>query len=612
MDFGDRQLGRKRTMLWAMMFQRASRRKHGRRRRIARCCACPRTISFNDHADDMEPAPLLVEGNPARKASAMMAKNKKKTKTSSSSDWGKNPIIIIHKTPNNAMISPKAAKPTQELSTINKQLSRAISTPQQIKDCLDVLDLFMVNRNQFLDILNYDEDVPRHQSAVLVRQNSNRNLGLRKSGSFPSVNSKSPRFLRPSVLEDKHMEVWSSNKTSASSTSLAIVKKSDSGSISISQKVRCFLGGFIRKRILKKGRHSKKNMKRANLVRVKGDEIVPVKRSLSLTESLSRYAPLIEQSSSVDAKWTYRKSKSLRLSEEDKSGQGNGNRMKYSYRRRLSMTDLDSIYQAKEPIGRLNWLESDGRKSDCVEEIEEPSGNPNLENMDCEIENQVAEEQDVASEIPLVIKTLQVESVSNDAPNSLQRDTTKVDSLRFQFESINDADFNYVKDILDLSGFLDQDCASILWHSLDEPLSPLVYKEMESLLKYEEGGNADDDNNNNNSSRSIHRRLLFDMVNEELLGIFESSLTYFPKPLLHSSQCRPMPKGKRVLEQVWKRISERMVPDTKEISLFDIFWKEMNRGDGWMNIQFDCEDVALELEDMIMDQLVEEILCVEF
>ncbi|CAN1282861.1 Protein TRM32 [Linum perenne] len=625
MDFGEHKLGNRR-LLWAMFHRssdgkKAYRRKHGRRRRIARCCACPRTVSFNDHSEDMEPAaPLLVEGNQSeRKVSAIKELMARKKKTSSS-DWGKNPIIIIHKTPN--PVSPKAAKPTQGLT--NKQLSRAISSPQQLKDCLDVLDLFMVNKNNFLDILN-DKDAPppRRQSvsSLLVRQNSTRKPGLRKSGSYPSVNSKSPRFLRPSVLEDKHMEVWSSPKRVANS--LAVVKIPDDvdrRAGSISQRVRCFLGGFkgvIRKRILrrviKKGGNKKKNsrrvsngeaVERTNSIRVKGDEMVQARRSLSLRESLSRYAPLIEQSSSSGATpWSYRKSKSLRLSEEDKS-QMNGNRLKYTFRRRLSMTDLDSICEVKEPISGLTWLESDVRKSDYEEEIE-PSSNPNVQNeeeMDCEIENRVVEDQEIASEIPSSENQSSVETVlKNDEVSSLQRDTMKVDSLRFEFERIDDEDFNYVRDILDLSGLLDQDCPATLWHSLDQPLSPLVYKEMEYLLQGE-----------NDENSSTHHRLLFDLLNEELLGIFESSLTYFPKPLLQSSQgsrCQPMPKGKRVLEQVWKRISQRRNPETRETSLYDIFCGEMNRGDGWMNIQFECEDVALELEDLIMDQLLDEILC---
>ncbi|CAL1400456.1 unnamed protein product [Linum trigynum] len=703
---GGRQEFANRCLLRAMFHTRRSddgkkkpsRRKRGQGRRLGRCCGQPRTTSFhNQQFDDMNAsfesdpaAPLLVDGQGSAKASKtkeLMVAKKKSVKLrllrtyslnqqlwqQHGPDWATSPIIIIHKTPKAAATSPKfqeAPKPAAredlskyQLSTENQLLAEkynklvssqsgsqdargAISSPEDhLKECLDLLDLFMVNKSQFLDIIKNKE--AQLGNSFLARQTNTKSLRLVKSGSFPAVDSSSssPRVLTPSMLEHKHMEVWSSPKRPTSKFADSTVEKPDG-----EQKVMPFthkrkwivsiVGGFkgvkqrILKRVLNKGRkknkrastgetrlrnwirlrrggHRPKMSSSRRLISPVNGEMFQVRRTLSLSESLHKYAPLMERSSSFgnnQTTWQYRKSQSLRLSNEDKSHQ---NRLKYSFRRRLSLPDLDAILQAKEQDGqdetnpsRRNSLDrKELQELDCIDEIEPSESSP--------VAVQIDEEQDDEEKI-----FVQVQEIASSFPSS-NDDQKPVENIPteeaaaesfYRMEGVelklneDSADFDYIRDVLEVSGFLDQGrCCfpGTLWYSLDQPLSPLVFDEMESLLQSVEGESM---------SSSIHRRLLFDLINEELIGIYGSSLTYFPKPLNVGQGSQLMPKGKRVLEEVWKRIGGRRLPEM-DLSLFDIFSRDMKRGDGWMNIQLESEDVTLELEDLIMDQLLEEILC---
>ncbi|KAF2321922.1 hypothetical protein GH714_004570 [Hevea brasiliensis] len=94
----------------------------------------------------------------------------------------------------------------------------------------------------------------------------------------------------------------------------------------------------------------------------------------------------------------------------------------------------------------------------------------------------------------------------------------------FHFESneLDDTDFSYVRDVLEVSGFIEQGCLGT-WHSLEQPLSPTLFKELEAYLHRELECSSEDVGSN------CDHQLLFDLINEVLLQIYESSLAYFPK-----------------------------------------------------------------------------------
>ncbi|XP_059647037.1 uncharacterized protein LOC132293530 [Cornus florida] len=162
------------------------------------------------------------------------------------------------------------------------------------------------------------------------------------------------------------------------------------------------------------------------------------------------------------------------------------------------------------------------------------------------------------------------------------------------------AEFNYVRDVLELSGFSRNEFLGT-WHSVDQPLDPSMFEEVE--------GYETDDSENEEGANS-NNLLLFDLINEVLLEIYERSFMYCPIRLSSRSHIHPMPVGFHVLEEVWANISccLRCRPEVDQ-SLDDAVSRDLAKSDGWMNLQFDAECVGLELEDMIFDDLLEELIC---
>ncbi|KAF2300354.1 hypothetical protein GH714_012336 [Hevea brasiliensis] len=72
-----------------------------------------------------------------------------------------------------------------------KQLDRGISS-HQFMECVDVLELFKVNKKLFLEILQ-DPDVQAAKN-FHVQLNSNKKVGLKKSVSFPLADSQALNF----------------------------------------------------------------------------------------------------------------------------------------------------------------------------------------------------------------------------------------------------------------------------------------------------------------------------------------------------------------------------------------------------------------------------------
>ncbi|GAV68936.1 DUF3741 domain-containing protein/DUF4378 domain-containing protein [Cephalotus follicularis] len=173
--------------------------------------------------------------------------------------------------------------------------------------------------------------------------------------------------------------------------------------------------------------------------------------------------------------------------------------------------------------------------------------------------------------------------------------------LQENLDEMDDSDFNYVRDVLELSGFIGNEYFAT-WHSLEQPLNPSLFKELESYLPHE----FEVENGIN-----CYHQLLFDLVNVALVEIYDKSYTYFPKAFSFSRRICPMPKEHHVLEEVWSRVGWYLNSrqELKDQSLDDIAARDMAKGDGWMNLQLEAELMALDLEEMIFDELVDEILC---
>lgn len=170
---------------------------------------------------------------------------------------------------------------------------------------------------------------------------------------------------------------------------------------------------------------------------------------------------------------------------------------------------------------------------------------------------------------------------------------------RLAITTEDECDFNFVKGILRLGGFFENEFIEP-WESMDLPLDPKVFDELEASelhgLECSEG--------------FCEHRLLFDLINETLIEIYERHFSYFPGAALSISQfVRPVTEGQHLLEEVWVRVKlyrgsgPELVP-----MLDDIVGRDMAGGDRWMDLRWEGECLALELEDMILDELVDELV----
>ncbi|KAH7550044.1 hypothetical protein JRO89_XS13G0125100 [Xanthoceras sorbifolium] len=189
-------------------------------------------------------------------------------------------------------------------------------------------------------------------------------------------------------------------------------------------------------------------------------------------------------------------------------------------------------------------------------------------------------------------------------PGCLEKVNHEKDYSFMHFEmDIDDASFNYVRDVLELSGFIGNESLGA-WYSLDQPLNPSLFKKLEGYLHHELQCSPEEVVGN------CDHQLLFDLINETLLEIYERSFTYFPRAFSFNHHIRPMPKGHCVLEEVWSKICSYMSFRSEiDHSLDDIVVQDLAKRDSWMTRQFETECVALELEDLIFDELLDEVIC---
>ncbi|XP_028058961.1 protein TRM32-like [Camellia sinensis] len=196
-----------------------------------------------------------------------------------------------------------------------------------------------------------------------------------------------------------------------------------------------------------------------------------------------------------------------------------------------------------------------------------------------------------------------ITKVKDRKVDSQYRSKSVKNHSRVELCTNDNADFNYVSDILECSGFNENGFHGP-WYSQDQPLNPLVFDEVEDCWPHESQHYEE------KIYACFHHQLLFDIINEVLLQIYDSSFPYYPKAL--SSNCRicPMPVRYHVLDEVWARISKTLsLRPRVDQSVDHVVSHDLGTDDGWMNLQLESECVALALEDMIFDELLEEVMC---
>ncbi|XP_061358617.1 protein TRM32-like [Gastrolobium bilobum] len=197
------------------------------------------------------------------------------------------------------------------------------------------------------------------------------------------------------------------------------------------------------------------------------------------------------------------------------------------------------------------------------------------------------------------------DSLSNTNASVAVEGTNKSDDnhfLLFKSDADNGSNFKYVKDILEFSGFMGNENIQMPY-TVDQPIKPSLFMDLDASLSNEIKSSEEEIIN------PYDHQLIFNLVNEVLLEIYERSPTYFPRPFSFNHRLHPMPKGNYLLNQVWTSVNSYLSlrPELDQ-TLDDVVGRDLAKRSGWMNLQHEEECVALELEEMIIDDLLDEII----
>lgn len=184
----------------------------------------------------------------------------------------------------------------------------------------------------------------------------------------------------------------------------------------------------------------------------------------------------------------------------------------------------------------------------------------------------------------------------------LENPKTKND-IHSKLHTDDDADLNYVREILKVAG-LNKNGFHEEWYSSEQPLSPFIFDEVE-----ESWWPLESECSQENLILLYHHQLLFDLINEVMLHLHETSSTYYPRALSTSCQVNPLRETSNELE-VLKNLGKYIgLQSELDQPLNEPVERDLAKADGWMNLQIDSECVALELDDIIFDELLEELIC---
>ncbi|XP_076946942.1 uncharacterized protein LOC143618732 [Bidens hawaiensis] len=337
------------------------------------------------------------------------------------------------------------------------------------------------------------------------------------------------------------------------------------------------------------------NVSKHEKIKNSNDDIIRLRRICSLNESADRYTRIFD----FNKEATLRSSRSLKLTNGSESvlsslRRNNSNQESRDgyFVRSFSQNERDSVSLHKD-------YESLSEVMDKSDEFLESGANSRVfgkYSQGLEVEEdyiQISPDGTVQISEGLDLLT--------NSHENLKKELKTINSKKHMDLSTKDVDFSYVKKILEHSGFLKNGLQQT-WYSSNQPLDPFVFQELESQHLHDPERFAEEIN------ELSHRLLIFDLVDEVLVTMYETSFSYYPKKLSTFCHIRHDPSGSLVLDEVWTRISRliNMEHDMNE-SLNDIVARDV-RSDGWMNLHSDLEFVGLDLEDVVLDDLLEELL----
>ncbi|CAH2038648.1 unnamed protein product [Thlaspi arvense] len=477
-------------------------------------------------------------------------------------------------------------------SKMPTRLSKKMMTTKQVTEYVDFLEILR-KEDVFVKILRD----PNSKFGKQVQIKSNPRV-LPKSGSFPLSGSS-----RPARIEHKQKENWYAPKQNGAVLTLN-VPRGDSqehkailpshGSADDHGFNHAVINGFREiKKLLKNAINDRKHTKKNKYSAVSKDG------------SVGRYSQILEQS--FRRTGGELRSKSLRLSYEDKKSDPSNDNKPQFFRRISSLSSLEvlgsflsdmprdsstSNLETRKPLDqetdvgpKKSLLVSESPVRTVDEEQDERSHENHLDSS-----NQRILQQDPDS-VPSTGSSDNTAQQKTETLLSQGLGLCSIDIDNHKEEEEEDACFGFVKKVLELSGFLENEHNGEKWHSEEQPLNPSLLYELD--IQEEE---------------EVNKELLFDLVNEAIADTHNQSHIYFPK-----TSSFAFPYGKRFLDEVWGRVEwslSGLGAENRDRSLDDIVGRDLTKGDGWMNLQAESEWLTLELEDLIFDELLDELICV--
>ncbi|MED6181579.1 hypothetical protein PIB30_020675 [Stylosanthes scabra] len=325
------------------------------------------------------------------------------------------------------------------------------------------------------------------------------------------------------------------------------------------------------------------------------------RRESSLNESLDRYTQLFETSFGKDIKCHGSiMSRSLKLPNEDKNNSMNLCRYPpKASRRNLSLPNLDSfsfliLHEALSDANDVNAVPLSDKtieRNNGEDDVSLDTHEPALE------DGSFPQEQEqvqiiMAKEAIATIESSDIEgrelNTRDSSMDELEIELSNNTNATAEDEEI-DSNFKYVKHVLECLGLMGNEENIVqLWHTLDQQL-------IDASWFHEIESNEEDTVISNHH----HHLLVSNLVKEVVLQIHETSSTY--STIIH--------KGQHLLNEVWIRVQSylRLRPELDE-TLDDVVGRDLAKKNGWMILKHVEERVALELEEIIFKDLLDEII----
>lgn len=177
----------------------------------------------------------------------------------------------------------------------------------------------------------------------------------------------------------------------------------------------------------------------------------------------------------------------------------------------------------------------------------------------------------------------------------------KAEAFRIKLDEKDEADFNYVRDLL-MDFSFDSSEFVRAWYSHNRQVEPFIFGQVNQ--RFHELETASHCSN----ETLLDHQLLSDLVNEVLFEIYERSFVYSWFLRIHPS-VRPIPVGHHVLEEVWIGISSLLSSQRQPIhTLVSVMARDFAKNEGWLSHQRDAESIGKELECLVLDDLLEELI----